>query len=584
MGMMTSLQAAEKWKISKRQVNFLCAHGRIPGARFENKRWMIPNDFDYPSYKNHGSKPAVNTRSGKYINIGNEGFKSIRNSEYVDKTQLIQFVNSCINTPQKLICVSRPRRFGKSFATKMLCAYYSKGCDSLDLFQDLKIARESSFHTHLNQYDVIYLDITLFLSTMKQDEHLVENIEKSIIEDLAGIYPNVGTEHRLVDALRKMNEATGCKMILIIDEWDAMFRECKGMDDILSQYILLLRSLFKSSLTDTLFAAVYMTGILPIKKYGHESAVSDFYEYSMVEPRPLHEFIGFTVEEVASLCQKYHMNFDLMRQWYDGYHVAGVDIYNPKSVMESILRNKYSNYWTKTETYEALRDYIDLNFDGLKDAVIDMLGGESCEVDTGSFQNDMTSMKSRDDVLTLLIHLGYLVYDEDHRTVSIPNDEIKEEFVRAIKNGNRQELMKAVQKSDALLTATWNMDANAVANIIDDIHNEETAPNFYNNEQALRSVVKTAYLSSIDYYSKMKELPAGKGYADIIFWPRHGVNRPALIVELKWNKTEEIALNQMKERNYAKAFSDYHGDILLVGINYDAKTKRHTCAIEKRKE
>lgn len=453
MGMMTSLQAAEKWKISKRQVNFLCAHGRIPGARFENKRWMIPDDFDYLSYKNHGSKPAVNTRSGKYINIGNEGFKSIRNSEYVDKTQLIQFVNSCINTPQKLICVSRPRRFGKSFATKMLCAYYSKGCDSLDLFQDLKIAGESSFHTHLNQYDVIYLDITLFLSTMKQDEHLVENIEKSIIEDLADIYPNVETEHRLVDALRKMNEATGCKMILIIDEWDAMFRECKGMDDILNQYILLLRSLFKSSLTDTLFAAVYMTGILPIKKYGHESAVSDFYEYSMVEPRPLHGFIGFTVEEVASLCQKYHMNFDLMRQWYDGYHVAGADIYNPKSVMESILRNKYSNYWTKTETYEALRDYIDLNFDGLKDTVIDMLGGESCEVDTGSFQNDMTSMKSRDDVLTLLIHLGYLAYDEDHRTVSIPNDEIKEEFVRAIKNGNRQELMKAVQKSDALLTA-----------------------------------------------------------------------------------------------------------------------------------
>lgn len=584
MGMMTSLQAAEKWKISKRQVNSLCANGRIPGARFENNRWMIPDDFDYPSYKSHGSKPAVNTQSGKYINIGNEGFKSIRNSEYVDKTELIQFVNSCINTPQKLICVSRPRRFGKSFATKMLCAYYSKGCDSLDLFQDLKIAGESSFHTHLNQYDVIYLDITLFLSTMRQDEHLVENIEKSIIEDLAEIYPNVGTEHRLVDALRKMNEVTGCKMILIIDEWDAMFRECKGRDEILNQYILLLRSLFKSSLTDKLFAAVYMTGILPIKKYGHESAVSDFYEYSMVEPRPLHEFIGFTVEEVAALCQKYHMNFDLMRQWYDGYHVAGVDIYNPKSVMESILRKKYSNYWTKTETYEALRDYIDLNFDGLKDAVIDMLGGENCEVDTGSFQNDMTSMKSRDDVLTLLIHLGYLAYDEDHRTVSIPNDEIKEEFVRAIKNGNRKELMKAVQKSDALLTATWNMDANAVANIIDDIHNEEIAPNFYNNEQALRSVIKTAYLSSIDYYSKMEELPAGKGYADIIFWPRHGVNRPALIVELKWNKTEEIALNQIKERNYAKALSDYHGDILLVGINYDAKTKCHTCAIEKGKE
>ena len=239
----------------------------------------------------------------------------------------------------------------------------------------------------------------------------------------------------MVDALCKMNQITGRKLILIIDEWDAMFRECKGADEILDNYILLLRSLFKSSLTDQLFAGVYMTGILPIKKYGHESAVSDFYEYSMVEPRPLQEYIGFTTEEVKSLCQKYDKDYTIMQEWYDGYTVGGVHVYNPKSVMESILRDKYSSYWTKTETYEALRNYIDMNFDGLKDTVVDMLGGEKCEVDTGSFQNDMTSMKSRDDVLTLLIHLGYLAYDEDKRCVSIPNVEIREEFIRAIKNG-----------------------------------------------------------------------------------------------------------------------------------------------------
>ena len=520
---------------------------------------------------------------GKYLNIGNAGFRSIRNSEYVDKSGLIDFMNRCLNTPQKLICVSRPRRFGKSFATKMLCAYYSRGCDSRDLFADLKIAEAASFEQNLNQYDVIYLDITLFLSTLKQSDMLVAQIEQEIIDDLAQSCPEIAVEHRLVDSLCKMNQITGRKLILIIDEWDAMFRECKGADEILDNYILLLRSLFKSSLTDQLFAGVYMTGILPIKKYGHESAVSDFYEYSMVEPRPLQEYIGFTTEEVKSLCQKYDKDYTIMQEWYDGYTVGGVHVYNPKSVMESILRDKYSSYWTKTETYEALRNYIDMNFDGLKDTVVDMLGGEKCEVDTGSFQNDMTSMKSRDDVLTLLIHLGYLAYDEDKRCVSIPNVEIREEFIRAIKNGNRTELMKAVLRSDSILQATWEKDGRKVAEIVNEIHNEDTASVFYNNEQALRSVIKMAYLSSMDYYSKMEEIPAGKGVADILFFPKAGSQKPALIVELKWNQSEQKALNQILDKKYTSVLKGYQGDILLVGINYNEKSKEHGCVIQEMK-
>ena len=242
---------------------------------------------------------------GKFLNLGNEGFRSIRNSEYIDKSGLVRFVNRCLNTPQKLICVSRPRRFGKSFATKMLCAYYSKGCDSHELFSDLQIARDETFEQHLNHYPVLYLDITLFLSTMKPDDTLVERIEREIIEDLAKVYPEVKDQTRLLDVLCTLWKRTGEKMILIIDEWDAMFRECRGKEKILDSYILLLRSLFKSSLTDQLFAAVYMTGILPIKKYGHESAVSDFYEYTMVEPSPLQEYIGFTEKEVQYLCEKY---------------------------------------------------------------------------------------------------------------------------------------------------------------------------------------------------------------------------------------------------------------------------------------
>lgn len=517
----------------------------------------------------------------KYLNIGNEGFHSIRNSEYIDKSGMIGFVNRCLNTPQKLICVSRPRRFGKSFATKMLCAYYSKGCDSHSLFSNLKISKDETFEKNINHYDVLYLDITLFLSTLKQDDTLVTQMEQEIIEDLAKAYPQVKNETKLLDALYIICKITGEKLILIIDEWDAMFRECKGKENILDSYILLLRSLFKSSLTDQLFSGVYMTGILPIKKYGHESAVSDFYEYTMVEPSPLQEYIGFTDEEIKYLCQKYKKDYDMMKAWYDGYHVGGLYVYNPKSVMESILRNKYGSYWTKTETYEALKGYIDLNFDGLKDAVIDMLGGIQCEVDTGSFQNDMTSMKSRDDVLTLLIHLGYLAYDEEQRTVSIPNAEIRQEFVRAIKNGNRQELMKAIIRSDKILEATWEKEGDVVADIINEIHDEETATIFYNNEQALRSVVKMAYLSSKDYYTRMEELPAGKGIADIVFYPKAGSEKPALIVELKWDQTEEVALTQIKERNYIKGLKEFHGKVLLVGINYNKTTREHMCKIEE---
>ena len=270
-----------------------------------------------------------------------------------------------------------------------------------------------------------------------------------------------------------------------------------------------------------------------------------------------------------------------MQQWYDGYFVGGIHVYNPKSVMESILRNKFSSYWTKTETYEALRDYIDMNFDGLKDAVIDMLGGAVCEVDTGSFQNDMTSMKSKDDVLTLLIHLGYLAYDEEKQTVGIPNVEIRQEFIRAIKNGNRTELMRAIQRSDDILRATWQMDGGTVAELINEIHDEDTATVFYNNEQALRSVVKMAYLSSVDYYTKMEELSAGKGIADLVFYPKVGVDKPALLVELKWNKTKEAAIAQIKEKNYMNVLKNYHGNILLVGINYNRETKEHSCLIEK---
>jgi hypothetical protein len=519
---------------------------------------------------------------GKYLNLGNDGFTSIRKGTYVDKTGMIAFINSKLGTKQKLTCVSRPRRFGKSFAAQMLCAYYDRSCDSKSLFEDLEIAKDPSFEEHLNKYDVIYLDMTFFISTSTNLGEVLMNLQSAVIRELTRAYPMVERSEALADMLSDIADATGNKFIVIIDEWDALFREAKDDETLQKEYIRLLRSLFKSSLTDKMIAGAYMTGILPIKKYGTQSAMTDFVECSMLMPMGLAEYVGFTEPEVRALCEQYHVDFDEMKRWYDGYAFRQVkSVYNPNSVMKAVTSGEFSSFWTRTETYESLRLYIDMDFDGLKEAIVQMLGGAHYPIDTESFENDMSTFKNRDDVLTLLVHLGYLAYDAEHMTVRIPNEEIRQEFVRAVKNGSRKELAKLIQSSDLLLEATLDMDGDAVGEIIEEAHNAGCAPLFYNNEQALRSVIRFAYISSVDEFLRVEELPSGRGYADVVYIPKKGSSMPAIVVELKWNKPADCAIDQIKNRNYPQALEDYGSDILLVGVSYDVKTKKHSCRIEK---
>lgn len=523
---------------------------------------------------------------GKYLNVGNAGFTAVRKEFYVDKTGLIVFINNTLGTKGKLTCVSRPRRFGKSFAAQMLCAYYDKSCDSRKLFKDLAIARDPSFETHLNHYDVIYLDITEFTSDafVKQEiQNIVINLENKVVNELSTAYPDVIRQNDLPNMLYSIAEATGQRFIFIIDEWDALFREAKNDTILQESYIRLLRGLFKNSgKTDKMIEAAYMTGILPIKKYGTQSAMSDFLEYTMTQPEPLEEFVGFTEQEVKELCPASGPSFEDMQKWYDGYILgSNTHIYSPKSVIEAVRRKRIGNYWTQSETYESLRLYIELNEDGLKEAIIQMMGGARIKIDVATFQNDITTIKGRDDVLTLLVHLGYLTYDIDTKSVYIPNEEIREEFVRAITTGKHMELAKLIRNADYLLEATLNMDEDAVASAIEEAHKAGTAPTFYNNEQALRSVIRVAYISCIDEFLTIKELPSGHGYADVVFFPKKTSSLPLLLIELKWNKTDKGAISQIIQNDYPQALKDYGGEILLVGINYDAKSKKHTCKIEK---
>ncbi len=521
---------------------------------------------------------------GKYLNPGNAGFQSIRKGKYIDKTGLIGYINHTLGTKQKLTCVSRPRRFGKSFAAQMLCAYYDKSCDSRELFRNMEIAGKPSYQEHLNQYDVLYLDITWFISISQNIQDTVKNLQRDVIRELQEIYQDGAgaAEVSLPAALADINAASGAKFIIIIDEWDALFREKKEEKGLQEEYVQLLRGLFRSSLTDKMVEAAYMTGILPIKKYGNQSALSDFYEFTMVDPSPLEEFVGFTEEEARKLCGQSNLDFHELQDWYDGYILGSrLHVYSPKSVLDAVSRKRFGSYWTQTETYESLKTYITMNFDGLKDTVLAMLGGQACEIDTKTFQNDMTTFCSKDDVLTLLVHLGYLAYDAASGCVGIPNQEVKEEFLRAIKNTDSPRLVQVVQQSEELLEATLRMDGHTVARILDKVHNENSSPQFYNNEQSLRAAIQLAYISRVKDYLEFQELPSGKGYADLVFFPKRESRKPLLLVELKWNKSAEGAIAQIKNKKYVQAIEGFGGEILLVGINYSEKTKTHSCKIEK---
>lgn len=519
---------------------------------------------------------------GMYLNIGNAGFQSVRKGLYVDKSGLISFINHTLGTKEKLTCVSRPRRFGKSFATQMLCAYYDKSCDSRDLFCDLEIAKDPEFEKYLNKYDVIYLDITWFISTEKNLKNTVSYLQEQVIDELCSIYTSVERESSLPVVLAKIAEITERKFIIIIDEWDALFREAKDYTDIQKEYLQLLRGLFKSSLTDKMIEAAYMTGILPIKKYGTQSALTDFREYTMLQPKKLAEYVGFTEKEVQKLCRENNMSFEDAKKWYDGYSFSRVkSVYSPNSVVQAISNEEFGDYWTETETYESLKSYIGLNEAGLKDAVILMLGGERCRINTRTFQNDMSNIKSRDDVLTLLVHLGYLAYDSNKKEVYIPNQEVADEFKNAVEYSDWKGISETLQASEDLLEATLRGDAETVARRIDAIHSANVSILEYNNENSLSCVITIAYYAAQKDYTLIRELPTGKGFADIVFLPRKHTNKPALLVELKWDKSAEGAISQIKEKKYAGMLDEYAENLLLVGINYNKKNKMHECVIER---
>ena len=521
---------------------------------------------------------------GTYLNPGNEGFARIVRGGYVDKTEMIGRLNSTIDGPAFLTCISRPRRFGKSYAAQMLAAYYDKTVDSHALFDGLAISKDSSYEEHINKYDVIYLDMAGIIGDAGSADAILPYIKRNVASEVREAVTGAGVEEGLAAVLAGLVGRTGNKIVMIIDEWDAPIRENPKGE---REYLEFLRSLFKNgSVTPKAFAAVYMTGILPIRKDGSQSAISDFEEFTMLKPRQFAKYVGFTEKEVMSLCERHGADFSMMKKWYDGYLAKGAgSIYNPNSVMKAIRYGEFDSYWTETSAASGLMDYISKGYAGLSKTVAELVGGVDVPVDANGFANDLVTFRGRDDVLTLLIHLGYLTYDQDAGTAHIPNEEVRQEFARAIRTVDHEETMKRVAESDALFLDTIAGNEGAVAARIEKIHAEETAPLHYNREEDLRSVIKLAYYAYRDNYVQFEELPAGEGYADIVYLPKRGSGWPALVVELKWNKSAEGAISQIKKMHYPESLRGFSEEIVLVGINYDkdapAGKRKHECKIER---
>ena len=520
-----------------------------------------------------------------HVNVDNASFQMEFDDEYVDKSDLISLTNKFINKSRRFMCVTRPRRFGKSVTVKMLNAYYSRGCDSKALFSDLKIASTTDFERHLNQHDVIYLDMTEFADNKDNGNMYLENLDTDVVSELKDTYPKYfkkDKDYSLPEAIRCL----GKRFIFIIDEWDFVFREYPNNSNLHENFINLLRALFKG-VGENFVELVYMTGILPIARYNTQSALNNFNEYTILKSSNYSQYYGFTENEVKTLCEKYQLDFETAKFWYNGYKVGEYEIYNPNSIKKLITRREFQSYWSYTSAYGIVTEAINQNFEGLKDDIIRLCSGSTISIsrpEIKSFNTADLKFKNKVAIYIYLVHLGYLGYDDADATIYVPNEETRVELLNSVKENHWPKFESALKLSEQVVAATYNKDSETVAALLSKIHEDKVPALEYNNESALRYVVLMAYLATErDYLAPLNEFPTGKGFADIVYLPMsaNAKDKPALIIELKKDASAKIALEQIKERDYVSRVKEYTDNILLIGINYDSKTKQHTSEIEE---
>jgi len=567
------------------------------------------------------------------FNPGSKSFKKFLNNNifFVDKTDLIHYINEKVNTSDRFICVSRPRRFGKTVTADMLTAYYSFSNNPTDVFNNKKISKQKNWKKFLGKFNVIHLNMVSYFSDCSIKKG-IKKIKEVIVDEVEDTIENFKFKDKndMIRIFQDIQRNTNRDIVLIIDEWDCVFRENLNDEKSQKKYLKFLNKFIKDN---NYIALTYMTGILPVKKYGENSAINNFLEISMTSPIWMAKYVGFTEDEIKELFKKcigdknpdtkqnnstskrqkldknnkkdkeknindelIHKNelsLDNIKKWYDGYKLENeethelFEIYSPLSITEAFKHKVIKNYWNKTETYFVLKKYIKKNYFGLKQDIVRLRNRKKIKINIDFYQNDMTSFTCKDDILTMLVHLGYLTYNISTKQVHIPNEEVLKEFENSTQSSKWNYIDKKLKKSEKLLKATWDCNEDKVAELIENFHNEVNNES-YNSEDSLRFTLRLAYYVADEYYNEYIELDSGKGYVDISYIPIDSNSKyPALVIELKYNKNAKTAMNQIKEKQYPQKLERYQDNLLLIGIKYDKKAKRngkyykrHTCIIE----
>lgn len=505
-----------------------------------------------------------------------EAFKMVVNDTiYVDKTLLIEPLTQRIGVEKRFFCVTKPRRFGKSINATMLAAFYSKGVESSSLFADKKIANRADCMTHLNQHNVIYISMNQLPDECSNYNDYIYDIRENIKEDIYEVYPELSKKR--FSSISKLLAQTGDKFIFILDEWDSIFYKKFMTADDKESYLRFLEGLLKGQ---PYVELTYMTGVLPIAKYSSGSAMNMFDEYSFLADDLFDHYFGFTESEVLELCKEYSQpTFEEIKYWYDGYYTLdGEALFNPRSVNSALTRKRCRNYWTETGPMKEIEDCIRNNVDAVREDIVQFVAGNSIEIKLDGYSANDQRLETRNEILSAMVVFGFLSYHD--QMLRIPNHELMEKFQRVLSIKGMGKVKQIVDRSEEMLRATIDGEAEKVASILEDIHDAEIPFIKYNDENSLSCVVTLAYLAARDYYTVTREEKRGKGYCDYLFIPNRK-SRAAIILELKYGKSAEEALEQIKNKNYVQRLEDYP-EILLVGINYNKDgDKHHECVIER---
>lgn len=500
----------------------------------------------------------------------------------------------------KYVCITRPRRFGKTVMSNMISAFLGKGADSRKIFQNLKASDHNWFEMHMNQHNVIHIMFNEIPDEATTYAQYISRIKGILKEDLLMAYPDVCIRETdaVWDALTKIIEyGNGDRFIFVLDEWDYIYHQNFVSEAEKDDFTKFLSTLLKDK---AYVEMVYMTGILPIAKYSSGSELNMFCEYTMVNEEKYNEYFGFTEEEVDELytrylaqdMQKRNVTREALRTWYDGYHTkSGKRMYNPRSVVLALTNNNLGNYWTNSGPYDELFYYIGANVDAVKEDVGFMIADIPVPAKVQEYAATSMELKTRDEIFSAMVVYGFLNYEEGY--VSIPNKELMDKFSDMVQRepslGNVYRLAK---ESGRMLMATKAGDTKTMTEILQFVHNTESPLLAYNNEEELALIIRWTYLQALDYYRIEREDKAGVGYADYIFYPFKR-DEDAIIIELKVNHTAEEAIRQIKDRQYALRFEgkigekpEYTGRVLAVGIAYDKddKMKQHECKVEVLRE